>query len=101
MEKIFKAAFLKDTYKEKAPSNKTLALTKSRNMDIWIVDRSNRPVVRGFKLKQNLQKNKIVNGKTPFFVIGPFYTNHFICFNIGLYLFLQFFMEITRFQSFN
>ena len=28
------------------------------------------------KLKQNFQKNKIVIGKTPFFVIGPFCTHH-------------------------
>ena len=28
---------LKDTHKEKAPSNKTPALSKSMNMDIWLV----------------------------------------------------------------
>ena len=35
------------------------------------------------KLKQNIQKNKLVAGKTPFFVIGPFCSHHFICLNIG------------------
>ena len=31
------------------------------------------------KLKQNFQKNKVVTGKTPFFVIGPFSTHHSSC----------------------
>ena len=33
------------------------------------------------KLKQNLQKDKVVTGKPPFFVIGPFFTYHSICLN--------------------
>ena len=33
--------FFKDTHKEKAPSNKTPALTKSANMGIWVVGTSN------------------------------------------------------------
>ena len=37
----------KDTHREKAPSNKTLALTKSRNMDIWVVGTSNQLFIRG------------------------------------------------------
>ena len=32
---------LKDTNREKAPSNKTPALTKSTNMNIWLVGTSN------------------------------------------------------------
>ena len=35
------------------------------------------------KLKQNIQKNKLVAGKTPFFVIGPFCSQHCICLYIG------------------
>ena len=35
------------------------------------------------KLKQNFQKNKVVTGKTPCFVIGPFCTAHSVCLNIG------------------
>ena len=35
------------------------------------------------KLKQNLRKNKVVTGKTPFFVIGPFCTPHSICYLIS------------------
>ena len=37
-------------------------------------------------MKQNYQKkNKVVTGKTPFFVIGPFCTPHSICLNIGFW----------------
>ena len=40
--------------------------------------------MRGLKLKQNLQKNRVVTGKTPFFEIGPFCICHSICLsNIG------------------
>ena len=38
---------IKDTHKEKAPSNKTPALTKSMDMDIWVVGTSNQVVLRG------------------------------------------------------
>ena len=33
------------------------------------------------KLKQNFQWNKVVTGKTAFFLIGPFCTNYSICLN--------------------
>ena len=46
---------LKHTHGQKAPSNKTPALTKSTNMDIWIVDTSNQLFIIGcfasFKIK--------------------------------------------------
>ena len=32
---LTKNVSFKDTHREKAPSNKTLALTKGTNMDIW------------------------------------------------------------------
>ena len=38
---------LKDTHREKAPSNKTPALTKSMNMDIWVFGTSNQLFARG------------------------------------------------------
>ena len=60
----------KDTHREKASLNMTTLLTKSMNMDI-------------LTLKQNFQKNKVVTGKTPFFVIGPLCCYHFICLKIG------------------
>ena len=34
-------------------------------------------------MKQNFLKNKAVTGKTPFFVIGPFYTHHSNCIDNG------------------
>ena len=37
------------------------------------------------KLKQNFRKYKVVSGKTPFFVIGPFCTPHSICLNIDFW----------------
>ena len=40
-------ALLKDIHREKAPSNKTPALTKSTNMGIWIVGISNQFFIRG------------------------------------------------------
>ena len=65
---------------KKRPSNKTPALTKSTNMGIWVVGTSNHKVL---KLKQYFQKNKVVTGKSPFFVIGQFRSHHSICLNIG------------------
>ena len=35
-----------------------------------------------FNLKQTFQKNKVVTGKTPSFVIGPLGSHHCICLNI-------------------
>ena len=35
------------------------------------------------KLKQNVQKNKVVTGKTPFFVIGPLCIHNSVGLNIG------------------
>ena len=37
---------------EKAPSNKTPALTKSKNMGIWFVGTSNQLFVKGSKNKK-------------------------------------------------
>ena len=37
------------------------------------------------KLKHNFQKNKVVTGKTPFFLVGPFCSDHFSCLNIGFW----------------
>ena len=37
----------KDTHREKVPSNKTPALTKSTNMGIWVVGTSNQLFIRG------------------------------------------------------
>ena len=38
---------VKDTHREKAPANKTPALTESSNMGIWVVRTSNQLFIRG------------------------------------------------------
>ena len=38
---------LKDTHREKAPSNKTPSLRKSANMGVWAVGRLNQLFIRG------------------------------------------------------
>ena len=58
-------------------------LQKSTNMGIWVVGTSHQLFVRVLKLKQNFQKNKVVTGKTQFFVIRQMSTHHSICLNIG------------------
>ena len=46
-----------DTHREKAPSNKTPALTKSMNMEIWVVGTSNQLFIRSSYAKK---KNNVV-----------------------------------------
>ena len=41
------AKILKDTHRVKAPSNKTPEITKSINMNIWVVGTSNQLVIKG------------------------------------------------------
>ena len=75
---------LKGTHREKAPSNKTLALIKSKTMYIGVVGTLNQLFIRGsYAEKKIFEKNKVVTCKTPFFVIGLFCTHHSICLNIG------------------
>ena len=70
----------KDTHREKPPSNKTPAFTKSMNMGSRIVVILNQFSI--LKLKQNFQKYKVVTGKILFFMIRPLCTHHSICLNI-------------------
>ena len=44
---IMHCELLKETQRGKVPSNKTPALSKSMNMNIWVVDISNLPFIRG------------------------------------------------------
>ena len=48
----------KDTHREKAPSNKTPALWKSMNMDIWVVGTSNQSLIAGSYTKTKSLKKK-------------------------------------------
>ena len=54
---------------------------KSMNMDIRVVGTSAQLFVRG---SSNVQKSKVVTGKTRFFVIDPFCTPRSFCHNIGI-----------------
>ena len=72
----------KDAHREKAPSNKTPALSESMNMDIWVVGTTNQLFVTGSYTEKNFSKN-VDTCKTAFFVIGQFCTPHSICLNIG------------------
>ena len=76
-------SILKDTNREKAPSNKTPTLSKSMNKDIWVAGTSNHSLYEVPKPKQNIPTTKVVTGKTPFFVICLSCTPHSICLNIG------------------
>ena len=50
----------------------------------WLLHQTNF-LYEALKLKQNFWKNKVVTGKTRFFVIGPFCTPHSICLKIGFW----------------
>ena len=56
VDMVSKKTFLKDAQKEKAPSNKTPVLTKSMNMGIWVVGRSNHLFVIGSQTEAKLPK---------------------------------------------
>ena len=79
------SGFVKDTHRGKTPSNKTPALKESTNMNIWVVDTSNQPFVKGSSAETKFPKNKVVTCKTPFFLRGPFCTYHSICLKIGFW----------------
>ena len=68
----------KVTYKESKALNKTQALMKSMNMVIWVIGTLNQIFTRSA-----YTKIKVAGGKSPFFLIGPFFTLCSICLNIG------------------
>ena len=74
--------YLNDTHREKHPS-KTQELTKSMNIDIWVIGKFYQLFYTQMKFSTKKKTIIIISGKTPFFVIGPFYTSHSICLNIG------------------
>ena len=57
-------------------------------MDIWVIGSLNQLFSRGFysriKFSKRKQKQQLVRGKNPLFVISPFGTPCSICLNIGL-----------------
>ena len=73
---------LKDTQREKAQI-KFDHFRKLWNLTFgWFVQQTN-SLYEVLKLKQNFCESKLVTGKTPSFVIGPFCIQHSICFNFG------------------
>ena len=65
-----------------------IKLRRSQKVVIWafgsLVHQIN-SLQKAHNLKQDFQKNKVVTGKTPFYVIGPFCNHHSICLNIGFW----------------
>ena len=84
---------IKDTHRKKECQIK---LQRLQNVRVWefgsLVYQIN-SLEEVLELKQNLQKNKVVPGKTPLFLICPFCSHHFIRLNI------VFCMEMMPFQS--
>ena len=82
----------KDTHREKAPSNKTPALTKSMNMDIWVVGTSNQLFKRGSYTEIKFSKKYYSLSQNSVLCDMSILYSSF-CFHIG------FWQEILRFQS--
>ena len=82
IHQLEKFAF-KDTLREKS----TLKLNSRKNTDKMLTFGSLVHQINSFegvlKLGEIFQKNKVVTGKTPLFVMGPFCSRHSICLNIG------------------
>ena len=78
---------LKDTHREKVPSIKTLALTKSMNMEIWLAGLSNQIFIKRTYTETKFSKKQSSYWHNSFlpFVIVPFCTPHSICHNIGFW----------------
>ena len=64
---------IKDTHREKAPSNKLQRLQKKSIMGIWVVGTSNQPFIRGSQTETKFSKNKVATAKTPLILYSPFY----------------------------
>ena len=66
--------------------HRQIKLQRLQKIEIWafgsLVHQIN-SLKEVLKLKQIFEKDEVVTGTTPFFVIGPFCTNHSICLNIG------------------
>ena len=76
---------IKDTHKEKDHQIKLQRLQKIGKLAFGSLVQQINFLKEVLKLTQNLQKKekKVVTGKTPFYVIGPFCIHHSICLNIG------------------
>ena len=64
----------KDTLRENTTSNKSQALAKSLNMDIWVIGTLNQIFIRNSYTQIFFSENTVVIGISPFFVIDPICT---------------------------
>ena len=56
-------------------------------MDIWVAGTSNELFLKGSKTgKKIFKKTKVVTGKTPLFVIGPFCSRRSVCLNTDCHI---------------
>ena len=55
-KKIYILPDVKDTHREKAPSNKTPALRKSTNMGVWAVGTLSQLFIGGYRTETKLKK---------------------------------------------
>ena len=56
-------------------------------MDIWVAGTSNELFLKGSKTgKKVFKKKKVVTGKTPLFVIGPFCSRRSVCLNTDCHI---------------
>ena len=67
---------------KKHPKIKLLRLQKIRIWTLGSFVHQINSFYELLKLKQLFKKNKVVTGKSPLFVIGPFCSRHSICLNI-------------------
>ena len=68
---------------KKHPEIKLQRLQKRRIWTFGLLVHKINSIKEVLKLKQIFQQNKVVTGKTPLFVIGPFCSRHSICLKIG------------------
>ena len=64
----------KDTLRENTTSNKSQALAKSFNMDIWVIGALNQIFIRNSYTQIFFSENTVVIGISTFFVIDPICT---------------------------
>ena len=102
--------FPKDTHKEKALPNETTRLSKSMNINIWVVGGLHQSLYEVLKLKQKFFKNKVVTGKTPILCVRPILYSPFCfswhwkycIFNLSTFNWntvLQFFEKVSPFSE--
>ena len=72
-----------DTHGQNVLSNKTEALTKSMNMNIWAIGTLNQLIIEVLILKLNFQKNKVVSVKCPFLLVAPWYSQFVLTLAFG------------------